>query len=252
MKKEVLHKIFGLLLIIIGAVGTANALFVTFVSNFNIGCICTWCAGLFFLAVGVFYKFFRFKVHWIIKSVLALGVAFVVVLMSFVYIYGKNDNVDYTEDAVIVLGAGIHGESLSITLRNRLDAAVEYYKKNPDAVIVVSGGQGPQEDITEALAMKRYLLEQDIPFEKILEEGRSTSTAENFRFSKEILDSYFYNKEYSVVFVTDDFHIYRAEMTAGWEGVNVTGHCHSVGAFYTFLPNGFRECLAVLHEWVLK
>ena len=251
MKKEVLHKIFRFLLIIIGAVVTANALLVTFVSNFNIGCICTWIAGLFFLAVGVFYRFFRFKVHFIIKSVLALGVAFVIVLVSFVYIYGKNDNVNYTEDAVIVLGAGIHGENLSITLRNRLDAAVEYHKKNPDALIVVSGGQGPQEDITEALAMKRYLLEKDIPFDLIIEEGRSTSTAENFRFSKELLDERL-GDDYSVVFVTDDFHIYRAEMTAELEGVNVTGHCHSVGAFYTMIPNGFRECLAVMHEWVFK
>ncbi len=252
MKFQWIHKIFRMLLILIGAVVTANALLVTFVSNFNIGCICTWIAGLFFLAVGVFYNFFREKVHIIIKCVLAVGVAFVVVLMSFVYIYGKNDNADYTEDAVIVLGAGIHGESLSITLRNRLDVAVEYYKNNPDCVIVVSGGQGPQEDITEALAMKRYLLEKDIPFEIVFEEGRSTSTAENFRFSKEILDSYFYNKQYSVAFVTDDFHIYRAEKTAENEGINQTAHCHSVGVFYTFLPNGFRECLAVMYEWVFK
>lgn len=252
MKKEILHKIFRLLLFVIGIVVTANALLVTFVSNFNIGCICTWIAGLFFLCVGVFYKFFREKVHVIIKCVLALCVAFVLVLMSFVYIYGKNDTVDYTEDAIIVLGAGIHGESLSITLRNRLDAAVEYYEKNPDCVIVVSGGQGPQEDITEALAMKRYLLEKDIPFEKIFEEGMSTSTAENFRFSKEILDSYFYNQEYTVAFVTDDFHIYRAELTAELEGFADASHCHSVGAFYTMLPNGFRECLAVMHEWVFK
>ncbi len=252
MKKEVIHKIFRILLIAIGVVVTANALLVTFVSNFNIGCICTWIAGLFFLSVGVFYKFFRFRVHFIIKSILALGVAFVVVLVSFVYIYGKTDTVDYTEDAVIVLGAGIHGESLSITLKNRLDAAAAYYEKNPDAVIVVSGGQGPQEAITEALAMKRYLLEQGIPFEKIIEEGRSTSTAENFRFSKEILDSYFYNQDYSTVFVTDDFHIYRAEMTAESEGVLNTSHCHSVGAFYTMIPNGFRECLAVMYEWVFK
>lgn len=252
MKNNWLHKIFRILLITIGVVVTANALLVTFVSNFNIGCICTWIAGLFFLGVGLFYKFFREKVHVIIKCVLAVGVGFVVAMMSFVYIYGKNDTVDYTEDAVIVLGAGIHGESLSVTLRNRLDAAVEYYEKNPDAFIVVSGGQGPQEDITEALAMKRYLLEKDVPFEKIIEEGSSTSTAENFRFSKEILETYFYNKSYKLAFVTDDFHIYRAKLTAEREGYTGVTHCHSVGAFYTFLPNGFREILAVMHEWVFE
>ncbi len=251
MKREGLHKLLRIVFWAVGIVVTLNALLVTFVSNFNIGCICTWCAGLFFLSVGVFYKFYRFKVHVIIKCTLAIGVAFVVVLMSFVYIYGKTDTVDYTEDAVIVLGAGIHGETLSYTLKKRCDAAAEYHRKNPQAVIVVSGGQGPQEDITEALAMKRYLVECGIPEDRIIEEGRSTSTAENFRFSKVILDEYF-NSEYSVVFMTDDFHIYRAEMTAESEGVVGAKHCHSVGAFYTVLPNGFRECLAVMHEWVFK
>ena len=74
MKKEILHKIFRIVFIVIGVVVTANALLVTFVSNFNIGCICTWIAGLFFLGVGLFYKFFREKVHVIIKCVLAVGV----------------------------------------------------------------------------------------------------------------------------------------------------------------------------------
>ncbi len=251
MKKGLLHNISRILLIAIGVIVTLNALLVTFVSNFNIGCICTWIAGLFFLGMGVFYKSFRFKVHIIIKGILAVGVAFVVALMSFVYIYGRTDTADYTEDAVIVLGAGIHGEALSITLRNRLNSAVAYHEKNPDAVIVVSGGQGSQEDITEALAMKRYLLTKGIPEDKIIEEGNSTSTAENFEFSKEILDERF-GDEYSVVFVTDDFHIYRAEMTAESQGIKSAAHCHSVGAFYTVLPNGFRECLAVMYEWVFK
>ena len=102
------------------------------------------------------------------------------------------------------------------------------------------------------MAMKRYLLEKDVPFEKIIEEGSSTSTAENFRFSKEILETYFYNKSYKLAFVTDDFHIYRAKLTAEREGFAGVTHCHSVGAFYTFLPNGFREILAVMHEWVFE
>ena len=107
-----------------------------------------------------------------------------------VYSFGFTDTVTYKEDAVIVLGAGLRGENLSLILRNRLDAAVEYYNENPEAVIVVSGGQGPDEDIPEAEAMERYLYEQGVPLNKIIKEDKSTSTEENFKFSKELLETY--------------------------------------------------------------
>ncbi len=45
----------------------------------------------------------------------------------------------------------------------RLEAAIAYYERNPKVLLVVSGGQGPQEDISEALAMERYLIERGIP-----------------------------------------------------------------------------------------
>lgn len=87
----------------------------------------------------------------------AIIIAFLIwfILLSFIAIYGKVDNVIYKEDAVIVLGCGIRGKNVSAILSYRLDKAVEYYRKNQNAVIVVSGGQGPQEEITEAEAMER-------------------------------------------------------------------------------------------------
>ena len=83
-------------------------------------------------------------------------------------------NVQYDEDAIIVLGAGIRGEQVTRILANRLNTAIEYHKKNPSAKIIVTGdqGQGRREFIPESLAMKRYLIAIGIPEEIIFEENK--------------------------------------------------------------------------------
>ena len=166
------------------------------------------------------------------------------------FVFGKKSNVSYNEDAVIVLGAGIQGEEVSESLRNRLDAAARYYQKNPDVIIIVSGGQGPQETITEALAMERYLLEQGVPAKQIVKEQMATSTRENFLYSKEILDKQF-DGVYSVVFVSSDYHIYRAKLIANSVGFDEITYLGSDTPWYQILPSGIRECLAVMKQWLL-
>ena len=74
------------------------------------------------------------------------------------------------EKAVVVLGAGLRGEQVSGLLARRLDAALAYYRQNPDVLLVVSGGQGPDEAIPEAEAMARYLQAHGVPGENILKE----------------------------------------------------------------------------------
>lgn len=249
MKKEIFHKILRIIFLTVGAVITVNGIGISFVSGAVLGIVSTLIAGLTFLLIGIFYKFVRFRVHWIFKALFLSLVVTVGSVVIFVYSFGFDDTVTYKEDAVIVLGAGLRGENLSLILRNRLDAAVEYYNENPEAVIVVSGGQGPDEDIPEAEAMERYLYEQGVPLSRIIKEDKSTSTEENFKFSKELLENRF-DEGYTVGFITDDFHIYRAGKTAERAGFKEITHTHSNGVISTFLPNGFREFCAVMYMWV--
>ena len=124
-----------------------------FVSNFNIGNFLTIFFGLIIVLLVIFWS-------KLAKSLKTLGIAvliLVTVMTSSLIIYGKNDTATYNENAVIVLGAAVHGTTPSLTLKRRLDKTVEFYKNNTDAVIVVSGGKGAQEDISEAEAMKIYL-----------------------------------------------------------------------------------------------
>ncbi len=148
-------------------------------------------------------------------------------------------------DAIIVLGAGLIGEDVSLSLGSRLDTAAEYYQENPDAIFVVSGGQGENEIVTEAYAMSNYLqTTHNIPPSSILLEDKSSRTAENFAYSKILLDTHF-PEGYTAVFVTNDFHVYRSEMIAELSGLHADGI--SAPSPWYLLPNYYvREYFALI------
>lgn len=234
-----------ILLFVFGVSVGCNALIVTLHSNFNVGILLTWLLAASLLGYGLFYRHLTAILPAWVCALFWLCLAAVLAFVLFLFLYGQTDTVTHEEDAIIVLGAGIHGERLSRTLRNRLDAALAYRAENPDVLIVVSGGQGPQEDITEALAMERYLLAQGVPAAQILREERATSTRENFLFSFALLDVRFPNG-YCAAFVSNDYHIFRAERIARTAGGESLTHTHNETVWYTVLPSGLRECLAVI------
>ena len=161
---------------------------------------------------------------------------------------GAKDNADGSEKAIIVLGCGIDGERISPKLARRLDKAIEYFNEHPDKPVIVSGGQGAQEDIPESTAMKRYLVSKGVPDGMIIEESNSTSTFENFEFSKDIADTLPGGDR--IVFVTSRFHIYRASRYAAGAGFEA----HHIGArvpFYELPSNYLREMLAIVAEYVI-
>ncbi len=127
---------------------------------------------------------------------------------------------------LVVLGAGLRGERPSRTLRERLDAAYDYLTEHPDAVCILTGGQGPDEDCTEALAMKRYLTDKGIDETRLYLEEQSTNTDENFEFSRRLAQEE--GLSLSVAVVTQEFHQCRAQLLAkkhGFEKVGaVTAH----------------------------
>ena len=100
--------------------------------------------------------------------------------------------------------------------------AAEYLNAHPDIPAVLSGGQGNGENITEAECMRRQLTAMGIGESRLLLEERSTSTAENFAFSKELLRQAGIDPETAVVaVVTNDFHCFRAHLIAQREGLTV-------------------------------
>lgn len=156
-------------------------------------------------------------------------------------------NLDY----VIVLGAQIKGTTLSEPLQQRCDTAVQYLKDNPGTVVIVSGGKGTDEQITEAEAMKLYFVSRGIDASRIIEEGMSTNTSENIKYSLRIIT----NKEgsldnVSVGIISSNYHLKRARYILHKNGAD-TIHCIPAKTEAYTLPHYVvREAVGLYKEYL--
>lgn len=134
---------------------------------------------------------------------------------------------DASADYAIVLGAGVNGYEPSLSLKNRLDAALDYAEKNPEAKLIVSGGQGPGEEITEAECMRLWLEERGVDPQRIIKEEQARSTEENLLFSQELIRKDGGDPNGKTAIVTAEYHLYRAKLMAeelGMDPVGVAAH----------------------------
>lgn len=111
---------------------------------------------------------------------------------------------------LIVLGAGINGSTPSYMLSCRLNAAYTYLQEHPEAVCIVSGGQGDGEDMSEAQCMYDWLTGHGIDPERIWMEDKSTNTRENLRFSLTLIEEKTGVRPQTVGILSNEFHLYRA------------------------------------------
>jgi len=157
------------------------------------------------------YRLFR----TIVLALLAIGILWVVYVQWLIHNVQNRAPVQ-TTDVAIVLGAALWNDRPSPALRERLDQAYRLYETKQVTRIIVSGGLGANgSTITEAEGMRRYLTERGVPPEAVYEEGESTSTYENLRFSKRIMD----REGWSVpVIVTHEYHGARAMDIARFVG----------------------------------
>ena len=147
------------------------------------------------------------------------------------------------DETLIILGCEIMGEKPSLMQVERLEAALKYLKKYPDTCAVCSGGKGKNEKVSEAYAMKKWLCEHGIDEKRIYMEDASTTTLENIRFSKVIMEQNHLNMKAAVC--TNEFHLYRAVCMAQSEGLS----CSALSArtAWWLLPTFYvRELYAVV------
>ncbi len=114
---------------------------------------------------------------------------------------------------VIVLGSQVYSaERMGVSLTNRVQAACDYLKDNPESKVIVTGGQGGDEPCPEALTARNALVKMGIDSQRIFMEDQSTNTLENLEFAKQVAEE---NELYRLsgweqVIVTQGFHQYRA------------------------------------------
>lgn len=156
------------------------------------------------------------------KKLILIGIIIFIFIELVIIIFPKKNS--YYSNYVIILGAGVKGEIPSLTLSQRLKKATEYINsQNGEVKVIVSGGQGKGEDISEAEAMKRYLVNNGIKLE-IIKEDKSRDTRENLLFSKKIIEDIEGENinNIDVKIITSDFHAFRSNLIAKSLGYNST------------------------------
>lgn len=224
------------------------AIYALFVDLTNVFTYFWLIVGLIFVLIKPLLKYISTRqivlpvgIKWISGVLSAILLITFIITECVIIGYGSKEpqpNADY----VLVLGAQVKGTRLTYALQARLDIAYEYAVNNPESIVIVSGGQGPGEDVTEAYAMAEYLKSKGLDESRLILEDRSTSTYENIEYSKQLMDSI----DLNVVLVTNHFHVYRGVGVAKRQGlINVEG----LGAptkWYT-IPNQYvREAFAVI------
>jgi len=182
------------------------------------------------------------------KIMMCVGIICFIGIEGFIIAYPKykKENSDY----ILVLGAGlIDGTSPSLILQDRLEAALKCINKyNNTGYIVVSGGKGNDENISEAKAMSNYLLKKGIPEEKIIIEDKSKNTSQNFIYSKEKIENHSGKSldEINVKIVTTDFHAFRSSILAKRNGYENFENYSSETIWYLIPAMYTREAFALV------
>ncbi|MBD5559940.1 MAG: YdcF family protein, partial [Clostridia bacterium] len=166
---------WGILALIVGGILCAFTVGNLIVGNRSLAVWLPAIAGAPLLLYGIFKdacdRWFETRsgriLRWIIMALYLVLIA-VMIFSSVLMISAASSEPAAGADAIVVLGAGVHGDAVTDSLRKRLDKALEYYNQNPGAVIVVTGGMGSGENVSEAEAMQKYLAERSVPSDHIL------------------------------------------------------------------------------------
>lgn len=214
---------------------------------FNIGNA----AGIAFsgsmLLCGIFLG--KMPPHARAAAVCVFAAAVIAFVSLFAYMaHYMNYKTDSGAETVIVLGCKVDGSVPSLQLSRRCAAAEEFLKENPHANAVLSGGQGPDEDISEAECMRRLLVEAGIDESRLYIEDKSTNTRENLTNSLEIIKSNSLSE--AVLVVTNEYHQCRAMLICRDLGID-SFHSKSAGtSAYSFLTFLTRDMLGVVKELI--
>ena len=229
---EKLKKWLYYILMLIGVLGVLDTALASMYTGINVGTLFPGAAGSIII-IYVYIKLWVRKGQPAIQNpaIRKLVCVFVILgIMSVVFLealisYNSSSQEDIEAEYLIILGAGLHGSEITLTLQERLIKGIEYLEKHPDAKVIVTGGLGFGETVTEAEAMERYLLSKGIAAGRIVKEDKATSTMENFVFSKEILQKTGGKDITRIVVITSDFHMLRAKLLArrvGFEPYGIT------------------------------
>ena len=190
------------------------------------------------------YDFLESLIYLIVTYLECIFIATIIVAIKSI-----KKKIAFNKDYMIILGCQIKKDgTLTPLLKGRVDRAIEFRNEQlkdtgKDLIFVPSGGKGNDEIISEAEAMKKYLLKQGIKSKNILVENKSKNTYENIKFSNDLIN----NKKANICFSTTNYHVMRAGLTATEQGLKVEG-IGSKTKFYFWINAFIREFIGTLYS----
>lgn len=188
-----------------------------------------------------------------IQKITVLHIIYVYIMLVLLYIvmfsilYTASSMFNYINifpgklDYIVVLGAGLNGENVTPLLASRIDKAIKIHKKHRFSKLIMSGGQGPDEVISEARAMANYAISKGVLERDIILEDQSTNTEQNVRFSYILMEE---NSKFAIV--TNHYHLFRALLFARKEKIKCIGYGAKT-KFYFSLNAFIREFIGYLY-----
>lgn len=231
MKSSFKNLPYGIL-IFLGTLGVLDTILTCIYTGMNVGTLLPGAAG----SIAIIYVYIRLwvrkgqpvirnsSVRKLAAGLVILGILIFISVEALI-VYGAASDAVVETDYLIILGAGLRGDNITLVLQERLLKGIEYLERYPAVRTVVTGGRGFGESITEAEAMERFLVSRGIAPERIIKEDRATSTMENFLFSRELLEKAGETGYKRITVITSDFHMLRSKLLArrtGFEPYGIT------------------------------
>ncbi len=222
-----------------------------------IGTIATLGAGEITINDGKEYVLYNIPYYSAFRHILVYVIGYfecMFISTALCAFYASKYKPTYDKDYIIILGCAIRKDgTVTPLLKGRVDSAINFEKEQYNttgrhATFVPSGGQGSDEVIAEAEAMKNYMISQGVSAEQILVENKSANTFENMDYSGKLIKSStddFNNKH--IGFATTNYHVFRGYILAKKNGFNAQGISSKTKLY--FFPNAFlREFIGLLDD----
>ena len=183
---------------------------------------------------------------WVLRAIVALATAAFLGLIGKIALGGFIRSRASAQNA-IVLGLALENGQPTVDLMSRLDRAERYWKENPQATLILTGGNPDEGGRTEAAVMFDILIRRGVPAERMILEDQAETTRENFRNTARLIDP-----GASVALITSDYHMDRAVLTARGAGFAHVLRLPAPSSVWRYGANVMWEVVLELNELTLK
>ena len=208
---------------------------------------------LFYALIPLFAKTYPLtarRLRRMVTTILCIGLI-VVGVTEFFILRSSLGQPKETCDYVVVLGAKVRESGPSVSLWDRIYGARDYLETHPDVIAVLSGGQGPDEPMTEAQAMYEKLVELGIDRDRLWMEDKATSTWENLNFSLDLIEEKTGTRPEKIGIVSSEYHLFRASLFADACNVQSVGIPAKTSIISQRINHFMREVAGVWHYLIL-